>query len=341
MLVVHTLRGMIDRIRALLIVIEEGSVNRAAVRLRITQPALSRQMKSLENEIGGKLLEREPSGVKPTDLGYKLVKAMGPVLDSYDGALAEVRRQSRGLRSELRVGYLLSAAQSMLTPALARLRESHPDLKLKLHDMSPKEQIDALRAGELDVALIGQEGEVGAREFYSQKLCSLGVCAVFSASDPLAGRKSIAIKELKGRDFVGIDEDQMPGRNRWMTSLCRSAGFKPRYASVTDGITNVLSQVVSESAVSLMPEYFLNFNHPGVVFVPVSDAKARWDFIVLWQRGKVPPTTRALIEALSFVSKTIRRAPRRVPPPMRVRSGVESVTLRRPRRVENEEGRAG
>lgn len=304
---VHTIRGMIDRIRALFIVIEEGSVNRAAVRLRITQPALSRQMKSLENDVGGKMLEREPSGVKPTDLCHTLVKAMRPVMESYDAALAEVRRQSRGLRSELRVGYLFSAAQSMLAPALARLRKAHPELKLRLHDMSPREQIDGLRAGELDVALIGQEGAVAAREFYSHKLCSLGVCVAFSASDPLAGRKRVAIKELKSLDFIGIDEDQMPGRNRWITSLCRSAGFKPRYAFVTDGITHVLSQIVSESAVTLLPDYFLDFKHPGVVFVPVSDAKARWDFIVLWQRGKVPATTRALVEALSFVSGSRER----------------------------------
>lgn len=154
---------MIDRIRALLTVIEEGSVNRAAVRLRITQPALSRQMKLLESEIGGKLLERETSGVKPTSLGHTLVREMRPVIDSYETALAEVGRQARGARSELRVGYLISAAQSILTPALERLRMDHPKIKLKLHDMSPKEQIDALKSGEIDLALIGQEGAVAAR----------------------------------------------------------------------------------------------------------------------------------------------------------------------------------
>ena len=296
---------MIERLQALFTVVEEGSVNRAAVRLRITQPALSRQMKSLENDMGGKLLERETSGVKPTDLGYTLMKAMRPVLDAYESALAEVRRQSRGMRSELRVGYLISAAQLVLTPALAGLRKTHPGLKLKLMDMSPKEQIDALRAGELDLALIGQEGAVAAREFYSHKLCSLGVCAALASSDPFAGRKRITIKELKDRDFIGIDEDQMPGRNRWMTALCRAAGFKPRFAIVTDGITHVLSQVVSESAVTLLPEYFRDFKHPGVTFVPVSDANARWDFIVLRQRGKVSPTTQALIEGLQNIAASI------------------------------------
>jgi len=293
---------MIDRIRALLTVIEEGSVNRAAVRLRITQPALSRQMQALENEIGGKLLERESSGVKPTGLGHALVKSMMPLVENYDRAMAELRRQARGERSELRIGYLASAAQSVLTPALARLRKTQPDLKLKLHDMSPREQIDGLTAGELDIALIGQEGVVAAKEFHSAKLRSLRVCVAVSDSDPLATKKNIALIDLKGRDFIGVDEDQVPGRNRWMTALCKTAGFKPRLALIVDGITNVLSEVVSESAVTLLPEYFLKSSHPGVTFVPINDAKATWDFIVLWQKGRASTSTRALVDALKQVA---------------------------------------
>jgi DNA-binding transcriptional LysR family regulator len=298
MRIAHNLGTMIERIRALLTVIEEGSVNRAAVRLHITQPALSRQMQALENEIGGKLLERETSGVKPTGLGHALVKSMKPLVESYETAMADLRRLARGERSELRIGYLGSAAQSVLTPALARLRKTHPDLKLKLHDLSPREQIDGLTAGGLDIALIGQEGVVAAKDFHSAKLRSLRVCAAVSDSDPLATRKSIALKELKGRDLVGVDEDQMPGRNRWMTALCKAAGFKPRFALIVDGITNVLSEVVSESAVTLLPEYFLKSSHPGVTFVSVSDPGARWDFIVLWQKGRASASTRALVDAL-------------------------------------------
>ncbi len=293
---------MIDRIRALLAVIEEGSVNRAAVRLHITQPALSRQMQALENEVGGKLLERETCGVKPTGLGHALVKSMSPLVQTYDKAMADLRRQARGGRSELRVGYLASAAPSVLTPALALLRESHSDLTLRLHDLSPREQIDGLRSGELDVALIGQEGAIAAKEFHSLKLQSLGICAALSAGDPLASRPGIAIKELRGREFIGVDDDQVPGRNRWITAICKSAGFKPRFAGVVDGITNVLSLVVSESAVTLLPDYFLRSAHPGVAFVPVRDDKARWDFIVLWQKGRAAPSIRALVEALKSVS---------------------------------------
>ena len=267
----HTLGVMIDRIRALLTVIDEGSVNRAAVRLRITQPALSRQVQALENEIGGRLLERGTSGVKPTGLGHALVKSMRPLVADYDAAMAGLRRQARGERSELRVGYLISAAQSVLTPALARLRQAHPEVKLKLHDLSPRGQIDGLRAGELDVAIIGQEGALAAREFYSARLGSLSVCVAVADGDELAAKKKIALKELKGRSFIGIDEEQMPGRNPWMTALCRTAGFKPRFSVIVDGITNVLSLVASENAVTLLPAYFQEVKHPGVIVVPASD----------------------------------------------------------------------
>lgn len=289
---------MIDRIRALRTVIEEGSVNRAALRLRITQPALSRQMQSLENEIGGRLLERETSGVKPTGLGHALVKSMMPVLADYEAALAAVRRQARGELSELRVGYLISAAPSVLTPALEALRKSHPDIKTQLFDMSPREQIEALQAGEIDVALTGQEGQVAARDFHSMRLRSYGVCVALAAGDPLATRKKLALKDLKGRDLIGVDEHEMPGRNPWMMTLCRKAGFKPRLIGSVDGVTHLLSRIASESCLTLLPDYFLGSSHPGVVFKPVSDVHARWDFILLRQKGKLTPPMRAFVDAL-------------------------------------------
>ena len=81
-------------------------------------------------------------------------------------------------------------------------------------------------------------------------------------------------------------------------SLCRTAGFKPRFIAIPDGITHVLSMVASESAVTLLPDYFKATTHPDIAFVPVSDSKARWDFIVLWQRGKTNLSTTALVNAL-------------------------------------------
>lgn len=82
-------------------------------------------MQAMENEIGSKRLERGSSGVEPTGPGHALVKSTRPLVEAYDVSMAELRRQARGGRAELRVGYLISAAPSLLTPVLARLRKSH------------------------------------------------------------------------------------------------------------------------------------------------------------------------------------------------------------------------
>ncbi len=145
---------MIELLRAYGIVVEEGSLNRAAERLHISQPSLTRQMQSLEREIGGSLLERQPSGVKPTTLGQATLLAARPLLDQYDAVCADLRRQARGQRAELRIGYIGSAAQTYLNPALTALRREHPEAKVKLLDLTPGEQIAALKKGDIDLALI-------------------------------------------------------------------------------------------------------------------------------------------------------------------------------------------
>src|SRR4051812_34555289 len=97
---------MLAPLRSFLAVIEEGSLHRAAARLSLSQPALSRQMQALEHEMGGKLLERTSTGVKPTNGGHALAAKMTQVLSDYDKSIDEVRRLLRGGGETLRIGHL-------------------------------------------------------------------------------------------------------------------------------------------------------------------------------------------------------------------------------------------
>src|SRR6266403_2069279 len=99
---------MLEQIRSFLTVVEEGSLHRAAVRLRISPSALSRQMQALEHELGGRLLERMATGVSPTAGGQALAKRMGAVLESYDLAMSDTRRALRGETDQLRIAYYLT-----------------------------------------------------------------------------------------------------------------------------------------------------------------------------------------------------------------------------------------
>jgi DNA-binding transcriptional LysR family regulator len=290
---------MLSQLRVFLVALEEGSLNRAAARLRMSQSALSRQMQVLENEIGGALLERTTSGVRPTDVGHALASAIPKMLADYDAAIATARRLARGQRDLLRIGYLGSAAQTFLDPALAVLRHSHPEVKVKLLDLSPGEQIAGLRKGELDLAITGQEGGFASSEFYTRKLATLPVIAVMPDDHPLARRKKIQLKELRNERFLSAPEEDLPGRDRWIAQLCRRAGFRPKFVQGADSVSEAFSVINSEGVIALLPAYLKTFPASGVARVEISDPKATWDFIIVWQRGKASGSLRVLLDALT------------------------------------------
>jgi DNA-binding transcriptional LysR family regulator len=289
-------------LRTFLAVVEEGSFNRAALRLGISQPTLTRQMQALEQYIDGRLFDRGPTGVKLTDAGHVLVQHAQGILTLSDRALAETRRLAHGQRDELRIGYLLSAGQDFIDPALLALRQAHPEVTARLIELSPAEQISSLRRGELDVAVVGQEGSVLRKDFYTLNLVTYPAVAALPADHALAGKTEIALRELREELFVMCPDNQMPGRNEWISAQCRRAGFRPRFGPLGEGITHLLSLVVSSPAVALVPAYLRTYQHPGVRFVSLSDARPSWNMLVVWHRGRHSAPLKVFLDALRQAS---------------------------------------
>src|ERR1700688_2127345 len=109
-----TISIMLEKLRMFLVVLEEGSLRRAADRLRIAQSAITRQMQSLELDLGCRVLERTSAGVSPTNGGRALAERAKTLLADYDSTMAEVRRLNRGESERLRIGYIASAVQEYL-----------------------------------------------------------------------------------------------------------------------------------------------------------------------------------------------------------------------------------
>jgi DNA-binding transcriptional LysR family regulator len=91
----------------------------------------------------------------------------------------------------------------------------------------------------------------------------------------------------------------MPGRDRWIAQLCRKAGFRPKFAQQAGSVSELFSLIAGEDAVAIVPGYMKDSPAAGVALVPIADAGATWDFLVVWQRGKTAAPVRALIDALS------------------------------------------
>lgn len=291
--------GMVREIRSLLVVMEEGGVNQAAARLGLSQPTVSRHIFALEQEWGGRLFERSARGMKPTSLGFFVRGKFAPLLKEWDLATAETMAHAKGRHDQLRIGFIGSAAARHLNPALVRLKLEFPGIRLFLFDQTPHEQLEALRAGAIDVAIIGQEADVHRNEFHSRIAARLGVLVVLPSDHPLAARPGLELRELKGERFVGVAPDAVPGRNAWIASLCAKSGFKPRFAAETTSISETFALIAGEGLVSLIPDYMDAPPPPGIRYIPLTNKHATWNLHVMRQRGSGLASARRLVELIT------------------------------------------
>lgn len=297
----HHTSAVLDKLRLFLVVLEEGSLRRAAERLHISQSAITRQLQQLEDDLGGRVLERTAAGVRPTSGGHALAEKAKSILTNYDSTMAEVRRLVRGEGDRLRIGYVASAVQEYLSPSVSALRRTHPKVKIKMLDLTPAEQIIALRRGEIDLALTAEGVDLLSRDFYTHKLATVQSLVVLPLDHRLAAQKQVFISELKDESFVGAPDNVAPGYSQKIVRFCRRFGkFTPRLISIgpATSLAEGLVLAANEGAISLHPTFISHLGIPNVVMVPIADTGATWDLFVVWQRGKTAGPLRALLDGL-------------------------------------------
>jgi DNA-binding transcriptional LysR family regulator len=289
----------LDLYRSFFAIAEFGSMSKAAEQLHVSQSTLTRQMQTLEIEVGGQLMERGHSGVALTAVGHTLLEGMRPVVAKADIVLADARKLARGQSASVRIGYIMSAAGEYLNPALVAFRRSHPQTKVHLVDLSPGAQIAALRRGELDVIVLGNINAAIPREFFVRRIATFPVRVALPESHELAAGDEVTLGDLRNEMFVGANPEHIPGFNNWLIQLCRRGGFRPKIVENAESVTQTLSLLVAESAVALLPALVERFQVPGVAFRPLRGTTAKWDLQVAWQRGKITEPVRELVNLLT------------------------------------------
>ena len=298
---------MIEKLRLFLTILEEGSLRRAAARCRIAQSAITRQIQLLEQDPGGRVLERTSAGVRPTSGGYALAEKARTLLADYDSAMAEVRRLVRGESDRMRIGYIASALQVYLAPGLVELRRRYPKLKIRMLDQTPAEMISALRRGEIDLTFTVFGAEAISREFYTHKLTSVPSLVALPFDHPLASHKQISISQLKKESFATAHDSILPGYNQKIVQFCRQFGkFRPRFVTIgqPSDLAEGLATVANEGAIALTGSFISHLAIPNVVMIPIAEKEATWDLFVVWQRGKTAGPLRALLDFLQSKPKS-------------------------------------
>lgn len=256
-------------LRYFIAVAEEGNLTRAAERLFVSQPALTKQIRQLENQLGVRLFTRSRAGMALTEPGRALAVRVPALLADWDQVLRETKGAASREARVLRVGFLASAANEATQDIIAAFARRRPGWRADMRQAAWSNPTAGLADGDVDVALLrlpfpGQETLRTAVLFTEPRWVAL------PAAHPLAARELIPFRDLWGEQFVAAPPETGWWRDYWLATGERE-GHPVRIGAVTDQPDDWLSAIANGYGIALAPESASRFYaRPGVAYRPVS-----------------------------------------------------------------------
>lgn len=285
------------QLRYFVAVAETLNFTRAAERVFLTQPALSHQIRRLEETLEVKLFRRSSRHVELTDAGQELLRLAKETLETLERGVAEIRRKAGAERGRFRIGFTEYANYSAIPQVVTRFAETHPDLLLEQREGSTLEQITALKAGDLDAGFFLATLNDEALE--SVILWSEPFVLVLSETHPLARLESVPVRALDGERLMVNARSISPGTYDYILELCRRAGATPELVP-NEGpqiytFSSMARIVASGVGVFMVVRTLAQIGFPGVVFRPLIEPEPAMDVVLSWRRGESSEQLKTLI----------------------------------------------
>jgi DNA-binding transcriptional LysR family regulator len=251
---------------------EELNFSRAAERLHVAQPALSQQIRTLEERLGTQLIDRGSRPLRLTEAGTYLAIEARQILESFEHATLGARQIGLGKRGWLGIGFTRSAMYSVLPPALKAFHRAWPDVELKLFEMLTEEQADALHDGRIHVGIGRQVQDMAGCT--TQALLHEPLMAVLAADHPLAAAPRVQVTELADSPLILYPQQPAAFFSRFVEGLYRDAGLAPVVAHRADEIQTAIALVAAGLGVTYVGASVARLGRPDVVYKPLGGAAA-------------------------------------------------------------------
>jgi DNA-binding transcriptional LysR family regulator len=289
-------------LRYFVAVAEALSFTKAAEKLRLAQPSLTRQVRNLEDEIGVQLLDRSNNRVVLTEAGRLFLFDSKKLLAMSGESVAAAQRMSRGESSSLNIGYVANIHYGLLPATLGAFRKLCPNVALNLFDMTSAEQFLALDGRKIDLGFVGIAPARSGHSLLSECVAHDVMLLALPAKHPLAKKPKIRFADLAQQFFIGMADKTHPGAREWLAETCLGAGFKGRILQEADGEPTVIQFVADGLGVALLPEQITGLPHDGVVFRPLAPLLLR-ESTIAW---RVDNSSKSLKDYIQIVKELSR-----------------------------------
>lgn len=252
--------------RQFLAVAEERNFTRAAERLHMAQPPLSRQIKALEEEMGAPLFLRTPAGVDLTEAGQTLLDEVPNLLHMAQRAAERTRRAAQGLTGQLDVGLFGSGVLDVIPRVLARFHQQRPEVRIVLHNLTKSEQLQALRERRISVGfnrLVPPEPDLVIETVLREPMV-----VAMHESHRLAARKVVGVADLDGEPLILYPNVPMHGLAQEVAEAFRQEGARLTVEQEVEDVVTAVALVAGGFGLAVTTRSASSLRLPGVVFVP-------------------------------------------------------------------------
>lgn len=254
----------LKRLQYFTAVAEELHFGRAATRLNIAQPPLSRQIAQLEKDLGGLLFDRTRSQIRLTQAGEVLLLRAREILERFDSVNREVALIGKGGAGRLRIAFVGSATHGSLPNLIKSYRSQYPKVELALSAMNNAEQKHALIQREIDIGIA--RASLGDEEFRSVPLHHEPLIVALPDSAPVKAQEVIRLADLKDETFILYPLRPRPSFADDVVSVCRKEGFEPGDTVLAQDYQTAISLVAVGVGISIVPQSVSISPRPGVLF---------------------------------------------------------------------------
>jgi DNA-binding transcriptional LysR family regulator len=236
---------------------EQQNLSRAALKLHVSQPALSKQVRDLEDEIGFSLLKRTAKSVRLTEAGRAFLNKTRALLQQAEEAVKEARAIATAEPGELHVGYSPTAAAEILPKILRAFQRKMPNVHVPLHDWSKKDILDGIRDGRLQLGLIVPPPKSSAlHDLRYEELFDERVCVAVAPQHSFARRRAIPIAEVAAEPLIGPSRDHYPDYYDYLSIIFSKLKQKPRVVEEHDSAFGIISAVEAGTGVAIVSDVF-------------------------------------------------------------------------------------